>query len=95
MARRVKPIRKPSRLLQAALGLTAIALGFSILLVRLELTQEGYRLSAVRDDILSLEEINRNLKLQAAELGSHQRLLSLAPKYNLAPPAPGQVVTIP
>ncbi|HVA69589.1 MAG TPA: hypothetical protein VNF45_09755 [Candidatus Binataceae bacterium] len=95
MAKRAKPIRKPSRLLQAALAMAAIALGFSILLARLELTQEGYRLSAVRGDILSLEETNRNLKLQAAELGSHQRLLSLAPKYDLAPPAPGQVVTVP
>ena len=45
---RVRPSRPPSRLLQAILGVGVIALGFATLMVRLEVTQEGYRLSALR-----------------------------------------------
>ncbi len=42
---RVKPSRPPSRLLQAILAVGVIALGFATLMVRLEVTQEGYRIS--------------------------------------------------
>lgn len=92
---RVKPSRPPSRLLQAVLAAGLIALGFETLMVRLEVTQEGYRLSTLRSDNLRLEEQNRDLHLAVAELAARERLRALAPKFNLGPPAPGQVVTLP
>jgi hypothetical protein len=92
---RVRPARAPSRLLQTVAALGVVALGFATLMVRLEVTQEGYRLSALRADNLKLEEDNRNLRLGVAELASRDRLRGLAPKFNLGPPAPGQVVTLP
>jgi len=92
---RVKPARPPSRLLQAVLAMSIIALGFATLMVRLEVTQEGYRLSALRADNLKLEEDNRNLRLGVAEIASRERLRALAPRFNLGPPAPGQVMTLP
>jgi hypothetical protein len=88
---RVKPSRPPSRLLQAILAVGVIALGFATLMVRLE----GYRLSTLRSGNLKLEEDNRNLRLGVAEVASRERLRALAPKFNLGPPAPGQVVTLP
>ena len=92
---RVKPSRPPSRMLQAVLAVSVVALGFATLLVRLEVTQEGYRLSTLRSGNLKLEEDNRNLRLGVAEVASRERLRTLAPKFNLGPPAPGQVVTLP
>jgi hypothetical protein len=92
---RIKPSRPPSRLLQAVLAVGVIALGFATLMVRLEVTQEGYRLSSLRADNLKLEDENRNLRLGAAEIASRERLRALAPRFNLGPPAPGQVVTLP
>jgi cell division protein FtsL len=92
---RVKPSRPPSRLRQAILAVGVIALGFATLMVRLEVTQEGYRLSTLRSDNLKLEEDNRNLRLGVAEVASRERLRALAQKFNLGPPAPGQVVTLP
>ena len=38
---------------------------------------------------------NRGLRLGVAEIASRERLRALAPKFNLGPPAPGQVVTLP
>jgi cell division protein FtsL len=64
-------------------------------MVRLELTQEGYQLSRVRAEIAELQENNRNLRLQTAELRSHQRLRGMAAKLGLEPPARGQVVVVP
>ena len=92
---RIKPSRPPSRFLQAILAVGVITLGFATLMVRLEVTQEGYRLSTLGSDNLKLEEDNRNLRLGVAEVASHERLRALAPKFNLGPPAPGQVVTLP
>src|SRR6202158_2092322 len=86
---RVKPSRPPSRLLQAVLAVGVVALGFATLLVRVEVTQEGYRLSTLRDDNLKLEEENRGLRLGVAEIASREHLRALAPKFNLGPPAPG------
>ena len=60
--------------------------GFATLMIRLEVTQEGYRLSKLHDDIAKLEDENRGLRLTAAQLSSHDRLRALAPKYHLAPP---------
>jgi hypothetical protein len=92
---RVRPSRPPSRLLQAIAAVGVIALGFATLMVRLEVTQEGYRLSTLRSDNFKLEEDNRNLRLGVAQVASRDRLRALAPKFNLGPPAPGQVVMLP
>ncbi|HYB91891.1 MAG TPA: hypothetical protein VEC38_12690 [Candidatus Binataceae bacterium] len=95
MTRRVKPSKPPSRLVPAILGLAIAALGFATLMIRLEVTREGYRLSSLSEEIARLEDRNRTLKLTAAELSSYQRLRALAPQFHLAPPARGQVVMIP
>lgn len=93
--RRSTPSRPPSRLLSAILVLAIAALGFAMLMIRLEVTQEGYRLSGLRSEISKLREENRRLRLKTAELSSRDRLRRLAPHYHLAPPAPGQVVMLP
>jgi cell division protein FtsL len=92
---RVKPTRPPSRLAQVTFAAIIVALGFTTLMVRLEVTQEGYRLSTLRSENLALENENRELGVRAAELGSNARLRKLARKFGLGPPAHGQVVTLP
>lgn len=77
------------------LGAAIVLAGFATLMVRLEVTQEGYRLSAVQADITRLQDQNRQLKLTAAQLSSHDRLRALASKYHLAAPRSGQVVMLP
>jgi len=79
-------------LIPVLLASAAVAFGFTLLMVRLEVTQEGYRISALRVEVEKLQQDNQRLRLEAAELSSYQRLRSLAPKYGLRPPAPGQVV---
>jgi cell division protein FtsL len=93
--RRPSPVRRRSRLVPALLASSIVAFGFATLLTRLAVTQEGYRLSAVRMEIVKLEDENRRLRLTAAQLSSHDRLRALAPKYHLEPPRSGQVVMIP
>jgi cell division protein FtsL len=95
MNRRPEPIVKSSRLIPALLAVAIVAAGFTTLMVRLEVTQEGYRLSALRLDIRNLEDSNQRLKLQSAELSSHARLRMLAAKYKLRPAAPDRVVMMP
>lgn len=95
MKRRARPTRQPSRLVPAILFVAIAAVGFAMLMIRLEVTQEGYRLSSLASDIATLQDQNRNLRLKAAELSSHQRLSDLAPRYGLAAPAPGSVVVMP
>ncbi len=95
MNRRTRPANPPSRIVPAILVLAIAALGFTTLMIRLEATREGYRLSALRQDIGHLEDQNRSLRLKVAELSSHQRLRAIAPKYHLGPPERGQVVMVP
>jgi cell division protein FtsL len=95
MTRRTRPSAPPSKIVPALLAAAIVATGFAILLVRLEVTQEGYRLSTLRLEIRNLETQNQRLKLETARLESHQRLRALAPKFGLAAPAPGHVVTVP
>jgi cell division protein FtsL len=94
MNRRVAPSQPPSRIAALILGLAIVTIGFATLMTRLEVTQEGYRLSELKSGIAREEEQSRRLKVQAAELGSHQRLYELAAKYHLAPPRQGQVVVV-
>jgi cell division protein FtsL len=95
MTRRTHPAVPPSKIIAAVLAIAIVAAGFAILMVRLEVTQEGYRLSSIRIEIRNLETENQRLKLETAGLESHQRLRELAPKYGLAAPAPGHVVMVP
>ena len=95
MNRRVSPVKHPSRLVPALLMLAVVAIGFGTLMVRLEVTEEGYRLSALRDALAAEQEKNRHLKVEAAELGSRQRLRAMAARYHLEPPRHGQVVMVP
>lgn len=94
MKRHRKSRVKPSRLLPALLSGAAVLIGFGLLMVRLELIQEGYHLSALRVEIERLRQDNQRLRLEAAELSSYKRLRALAPKYGLRPPIPGQVVMV-
>ncbi|HVN30250.1 MAG TPA: hypothetical protein VMT64_17250 [Candidatus Binataceae bacterium] len=94
-SKRKSPVKKRSRMIPALLGLAIVMVGFATLLMRLEVTEEGYRISAVRIDIARLEDENRRLRLTAAQLSSHDRLRELAPKYHLEPPRNGQVVMVP
>jgi cell division protein FtsL len=82
-------------LVPALLGIMIVLVGFATLMVRLEVTREGYRLPALHDEISRLQDENRALRLTAAELSSHDRLRALAPQYHLAPPGRGQVVMLP
>jgi cell division protein FtsL len=95
MKRRVKPAKAPSKLMRATLIAIALALGFTTLLIRLEVVAEGYRLSQLRSEIAELQEQNRSLKVEAAQLGSRERLRALAVKYGMTTPARGQVVVVP
>jgi cell division protein FtsL len=93
--RRPSPVHKRSRAIPAILAIAIVVVGFATLMMRLEVIQEGYRLSVVHADIVRLEDHNRELALQAAQLSSHERLRTLAVKYHLQPPHDGQVVLIP
>ena len=95
MSARVKPTRRPSRAVPAVLGVLIAMVGFATLMIRLEVTREGYRLSALHEEIAKLQDENRGLRLTAAQLSSHDRLRALAPKYHLEPPRNGQVVIVP
>ena len=95
MSRRRSPIAKPSRIVPALLAVAIVATGFATLMIRLETTQEGYRLSSLRAEVRDLDTENQRLRLEAAELSSNQRLRALAAKYHLAPPPPGHSVLMP
>jgi hypothetical protein len=95
MSARVKPTQRPSRAVPAVLGALIAVVGFATLMIRLEVTREGYRLPALHDEIARLQDENRGLRLTAAQLSSHDRLRALAPQYHLAPPGRGQVVMLP
>ena len=95
MTARAKPTRRPSRIVPATLGILIAIVGFTTLMVRLEVTREGYRISALRGEISKLQDENRRLRLTAAQLSSHDRLRALAPKFHLTAPGRGQVVMLP
>jgi cell division protein FtsL len=92
---RSKPAAKPSKLVPALLGVAIIAAGFSTLMIRLEVTQEGYQLSALGADSRELQKRNRRLKLDVAQLSSHGRLRALALKQGMGPSSNSHVVILP
>lgn len=91
---RTRPVARRSRLVPALLGVAIVAAGFGSLMVRLEVTQEGYRLSALRQERRDLEVRNRQLRLAVAELSARERLRALAAKDGLGPPPAGHVVIV-
>jgi cell division protein FtsL len=92
---RAKPSRPPSKVVPALLAILTAGVGFATLMVRLEVTREGYRISALREEISRYQDENRHLRLTSAQLSSHERLRAMAPQFHLAPPARGQVVMLP
>jgi cell division protein FtsL len=92
---RPQPATKRSKLIPALLGIGIVAAGFVTLMIRLEVTQEGYRLSDLRAKRRDLEERNRRLKLEVAELSAHERLRGIAARTGLGPPPAGHVVVLP
>jgi cell division protein FtsL len=94
MSARRRPSKAPSRIVPAILAIAIAAIGFATLLIRLETTREGYRLSTLTTEIAKLEDQNRELRLSVAQLSSHERLRALAAQYNLRPPSAKQVVTL-
>lgn len=91
---RPRPIERRSRLWPTLLGLAIVAAGFGTLMVRLEVTQEGYRLSALRAERRDLEARNRELRLAVAERSAHERLRAIAAREGLGPPPAGHVVMV-
>jgi cell division protein FtsL len=91
---RARPVKRRSKLWPTLLGVAIVAAGFGTLMVRLEVTQEGYRLSALREERRDLEARNRRLKLEVAELSAHERLRAIAAKDGLGPPPAGHVVVV-
>jgi cell division protein FtsL len=83
-----------AKLITWILGAAVIAAGFGMLMVRLEVTGEGYRLSALKVQVRQLQDENQRLRLQEAQLESHQRLRALAVRYGMRPPAAGQVMVV-
>jgi cell division protein FtsL len=94
MSARRRPSKAPSRAAPAIIAMAIAAIGFATLLIRLETTREGYRLSTLTTEIAKLEDQNRELRLTVAQLSSHERLRALAAKYDLRPPTAKQVVTL-
>jgi cell division protein FtsL len=90
-----KASAKPSKVVSALLGIGLVTVGFAALIVRLEVTQVGYRLSSLRAERRGLEDRNRRLRLEVAQLSSHERLHAIAVRDGLGPPPPGHVVVIP
>jgi len=82
------------RLLTFGLAIAIVAAGFAMLMVRLEVIEEGYRLSSLKLQVRQLDDENQRLRLQEAELKSYQRLRLLAAHYGMGPPAPGRVMVI-
>ena len=95
MSARKRPAKPPSKVMPAVLCVLIAIVGFTTLMVRLEATREGYRISALRTENAKLEDENRYLWMTEAQLSSHERLRTLAAKYNLAPPSRGQIVMVP
>ena len=93
MKRKAKP-GALARLTTYALALAIVVAGFAMLMVRLEVTQEGYRLSALKFQVRQFDDENQRLRLQEAELKSHQRLRLLAARYGMGLPAPGRVMVV-
>lgn len=62
---------------------------------RLQAINLEYDISRLESQIRSSSEELKRLKLEAAHLGSHQRIERLArQKLGLRPPAPGQIIRV-
>jgi len=52
----------------------------------------GYQIEAAKRELSSLTEMNRALRLEDASLRNPERIDTLARRYGLMPPEPGQVI---
>ncbi|MGH7865603.1 MAG: cell division protein FtsL [Candidatus Binataceae bacterium] len=91
MNTRPLPSRQPSKLAPTLLVVALAAAGFATVLVRLQITREGYRIAELRAEISQLENDSQRLKLEFAQLSAHSRLRELARRYELRPFTRGQV----
>ena len=83
-------------MIPALLAVAIVAAGFATLMVRLEVTQEGYRLSALRLEMRNLEDENQRLKLEVGRtFFTCTSARAGAPNTGCGPPAPGHVVMMP
>ncbi len=83
-----------SKLPEALAAACVLILCFAILLLRLEVLREGYRLSELRQRMAKLQEQNRELRLEVARLSSQERLRALASRYEMRPPNPEQIIEV-
>lgn len=97
------PVRARARTTDWRLAL-AVALGTAmvgaaallLVWVRLQFVHTGYQLSAARHLAHRLEQEQRELELEIATLTSPRRLETLArERLGMAPPGPGQIVSVP
>jgi cell division protein FtsL len=93
VTRKARPTT-PSRLITFGLGAAIVAAGFAMLMMRLEVIEEGYHLSVLKLQVRQLGDENQHLRLQEAELKSRQRLRQLAIHYEMGPPAAGQILVV-
>jgi cell division protein FtsL len=93
VTRKAKPTRI-LRLITYGLAAAIVAAGFAMLMMRLEVIEEGYHLSVLKLQVRQLDNENQRLGLQEAELKSHQRLRQLAIQYEMGPPVPGQIMVV-
>ena len=74
---------------------TAMALLFALVMVygwqHFSAIEYGYRIESEKQQIDSLNEQNRQLRLAEAQLGAPARIDTMARKLGLNPPLPGQV----
>lgn len=95
---RARP-RAGERRLAAAITLAVlmvIAGSLALVWVRLQTVHAGYDLSAARHLAHHLEQEQRELEIEIATLTSPRRLERVArERLGMAPPAPGQIVSVP
>jgi cell division protein FtsL len=92
----VRRIDLPRGPLARAVLIAAPVVGAALFYVWAQLTTVllGYRISEAAEQLQSLREQNRSLRLEAASLRSPERLERIAVQFGLAPPVRSQVVEI-
>lgn len=92
----MKRLELPSGPLARAVLIAAPIVGAALFYVWAHLTTVllGYRISEAAEQLQSLREQNRSLRLEAASLRSPDRLERIAVQFGLAPPVRSQVVEV-
>ena len=95
---RARPNAGERRLTFAVMLGALMVFGVALLLVwvRLQVVNGGYELSTARRLAHRLEQEQRELEIEIATLTSPRRLETLArERLGMAPPSPGQIVSVP